>query len=120
MRNFWKGFPLFAAAVTLGLLLIAAAPQPASAQVNINVNIGPEPVCPYGYFNYAPYNCAPFGYYGPQWFQTGIFIGAGPWFHDGRYATLKDLLKSSDGKMGKTKHLSEADLDALEAYLRSI
>ncbi|WP_204101319.1 hypothetical protein [Occallatibacter savannae] len=51
------------------------------AQVNISVNIGPEPVCPYGYYNYAPYNCAPFGYYGPTWFTGGVFFGAGPWFH---------------------------------------
>lgn len=46
--------------------------------------------------------------------------GAGPWFHDGRYATLGELLKGSDGKMGKTKHLNESDLDALEAYLRTL
>jgi DNA-binding beta-propeller fold protein YncE len=46
--------------------------------------------------------------------------GTGPWFHDGRYKTLKDLLKDVDGKMGNTKQLSETDLDALEAYLRSI
>ena len=26
-------------------------------------------------------NCAPYGYYGPEWFNGGIFIGAGPWFH---------------------------------------
>ncbi len=46
--------------------------------------------------------------------------GTGPYFHDGRYKTLKDLLKDVDGKMGHTKQLSETDLDALEAYLRSI
>jgi DNA-binding beta-propeller fold protein YncE/mono/diheme cytochrome c family protein len=46
--------------------------------------------------------------------------GAGPWFHDGRYATLKELIKSSDGKMGKTKQLSDADVDALESYLRTL
>jgi len=46
--------------------------------------------------------------------------GAGPWFHDGRYATLNALLKGSDGKMGKTKHLSAADLDALESFLRTL
>ena len=51
------------------------------AQVSIGVNIGPAPVCPYGYFDYAPYSCAPYGYYGPDWFVNGIFIGAGPWFH---------------------------------------
>jgi len=39
------------------------------------------PNCPYGYFDYAPYECAPYGYYGPEWFEHGIFLGAGPWFH---------------------------------------
>ena len=51
------------------------------AEVQISVNIGVEPVCPYGYYNYAPYGCAPFGYYGPTWFTGGVFLGAGPWFH---------------------------------------
>ncbi len=46
--------------------------------------------------------------------------GAGPYFHDGRYATLHDLLRDTDGKMGHTKQLSAADLDALEAYLRTL
>jgi hypothetical protein len=53
--------------------------RPASAGVAIN--IGVPPTCPYGYFDYAPYNCAPYGYYGPEWFSGGVFIGAGPWFH---------------------------------------
>jgi hypothetical protein len=38
-------------------------------------------VCPYGYYDYAPYNCAPYGYYGSEWFTNGVFIGAGPWYH---------------------------------------
>ncbi len=54
------------------------------AQVSIGVNVGPAPVCPYGYFDYAPYDCAPYGYYGPDWFTGGVFIGAGPWFHHDR------------------------------------
>jgi hypothetical protein len=41
-------------------------------------------MCPYGYFDYAPYDCAPYGYYGPEWFNGGIFLGAGPWFHGPR------------------------------------
>ena len=53
----------------------------AQAQVEVGVNIGPAPVCPYGYFDYAPYDCAPYGYYGPDWFVGRVFIGAGPWFH---------------------------------------
>jgi len=42
--------------------------------------IGPPPACPYGYYDYAPYDCAPDGYYGPEWFVNGVFVGAGPWF----------------------------------------
>jgi len=56
----------------------AAAPE-AMAQVSIDIGAAPE--CPYGYYDYAPYACAPYGYYGPAWFLGGIFIGAGPWFH---------------------------------------
>jgi hypothetical protein len=73
-----KGLRLCVAAA-LASLAMAGVVQKASAQVSIN--IGVAPVCPYGYFNYAPYSCAPFGYYGPQWFTGGVFIGAGPWFH---------------------------------------
>lgn len=46
--------------------------------------------------------------------------GTAPYFHDGRYTTLRALLLDSDGKMGHTKHLAQQDLVALEAYLRSL
>ena len=36
-------------------------------------------VCSYGYYGYAPYSCAPMGYYGPGYFYNGIFLGMGPW-----------------------------------------
>jgi mono/diheme cytochrome c family protein len=42
--------------------------------------------------------------------------GTAPYFHDGRYATLDELLRKSEG-MGTTKGLSDADLAALEAYV---
>src|SRR5260370_11799660 len=45
------------------------------------VYYGPAPVCSYGYYDYYPYACAPYGYYGPDWFVGGVFIGAGPWYH---------------------------------------
>ena len=45
--------------------------------------VGPAPVCAYGYYSYYPYACAPYGYYGPDWFVNGLFIGAGPWYHGG-------------------------------------
>ena len=43
--------------------------------------VGAAPSCAYGYYSYYPYACAPYGYYGPQWFVGGVFIGAGPWYH---------------------------------------
>jgi hypothetical protein len=46
--------------------------------------------------------------------------GGGPYFHDGRYKTLHQLLTDADRKMGYTKHLKDEDLEALEAYLRSL
>jgi hypothetical protein len=76
MQGFKYGFVAAAAAA---LCLMVPAPR-AGAQVSIGVNIG-EPNCPYGYYDYAPYNCAPDGYYGPEWFVGGRFIGAGKWFH---------------------------------------
>jgi hypothetical protein len=69
-------------ALAAAAVLLAATGAPkAAAQISVGVNIGTAPVCPYGYFDYAPYNCAPYGYYGPEWFTNGVFIGAGPWYH---------------------------------------
>jgi hypothetical protein len=68
----------------LGLVALAAftvAPGGTRTTPNINSHIGAAPNCPYGYYDYAPHNCAPDGYYGPEWFIGGVFIGTGPWFH---------------------------------------
>ena len=56
---------LFSALITV-LLLSSTAVAP--SQVGIGINLGPAPICPYGY-------------YGPDWFVGGVFLGAGPWFH---------------------------------------
>ena len=77
---FWKSMTL--AAVCAGMF-VSTASSPAQVSIGIGVG-GPAPVCPYGYYDYAPYNCSPYGYYGPDWFSNGIFIGAGPWFHGSR------------------------------------
>lgn len=63
----------------------------AKAQVAVSVYPGGygdgyaygPPACSYGYYGYAPYACAPYGFYGPSWFSGGIFIGAGPWLRGG-------------------------------------
>lgn len=70
----------------LGFCLLAAPPAHAARVVvgfgfGAPVYVGPPPVCAYGYYPYYPYACAPYGYYGPEWFYGGVFIGAGPWFH---------------------------------------
>lgn len=44
----------------------------------------------------------------------------GPYFHDGRYGSLRELLVETDGAMGNVGHLSTEDLEALEAYLRTL
>ena len=56
------------------------------AEVRFGIGVGPgyvagPPGCPYGYYPDYPYACAPYGYYGPTWFSSGVFIGAGPWYH---------------------------------------
>src|ERR1700740_996529 len=61
-----------------GLGLTALQPK---GEAQVSVSIGAAPECPYGYYDVAPYNCAPAGYYGPEWFNGDVFIGAGPWFH---------------------------------------
>ena len=73
-----RGFKYAMVAAVAGSCLWAAVPK-AEAQVSVNIGVAPE--CPYGYYDVAPYACAPAGYYGPEWFTGGIFIGAGPWFH---------------------------------------
>jgi mono/diheme cytochrome c family protein len=46
--------------------------------------------------------------------------GTGPYFHDGRYRTLHDLLSSTRDDMGHTSQLSPRDLEAIEAYVRTL
>jgi hypothetical protein len=72
----------------IGVLMIPAGfAQAQHVAVGVGIGVpapvavaGP-PVCAYGYYSYYPYACAPYGYYGPDWFSGGVFIGAGPWYH---------------------------------------
>ncbi len=63
--------------VMVALLLSLGLTPKSEAQVSIN--IGVPPTCPYGYYEYPPYACAPVGFYGPGYFYNGIFLGVGPW-----------------------------------------
>ncbi|MDB6088805.1 MAG: hypothetical protein JWN85_1589 [Gammaproteobacteria bacterium] len=74
--NRFKSLVLAAAVAAVSFTVTASR-----AEAEVSVAIGAEPACPYGYYDYAPYTCAPYGYYSPEWFVGGAFIGAGPWFH---------------------------------------
>lgn len=104
MRN-WKALAL-ASVITILLTI------PSSTPAQVSINIGPEPGCPYGYYDYAPYNCAPYGYYGPEWFSGGVFIGAGPWFHvlTTFTATLITILTPIMGTMAHSRTVATRPL----------
>jgi DNA-binding beta-propeller fold protein YncE len=46
--------------------------------------------------------------------------GSAPYFHDGRYATLEEIVDNNGDVMGKTSHLSVDEKKALVAFLRRL
>ncbi|HEY3499155.1 MAG TPA: cytochrome C peroxidase [Polyangiaceae bacterium] len=52
--------------------------------------------------------------------SLAFLSGRAPYFHDGRYASLRELLAAKDDKMGHTSQLSADDLGALEAFLGTL
>jgi len=71
MRGF--KFLLSSAALLAGLALAPAV------RAQVAIEIGEPPVCQWGYYEAAPYGCAPQGFYGEDYFFNGIFLGVGPW-----------------------------------------
>lgn len=88
----------------LALWLVSCGPT------RVGVAVGGPPICPYGYYEQPPYACAPDGYYGPEWFAGGVFIGAGPWYHGrGRfYGHVDHALDVREGYRGPTPARGEA------------
>ena len=98
----------------------ASAAASAQTYVDIGVGVGPAPMCPYGYYDYVPYPCAPYGCYGPDWFINGVFIGTGPWYHGPvgyrgyggpRYAVPRGYARAfpqRGGRPGPAAHFSRA------------
>lgn len=46
--------------------------------------------------------------------------GSAPYFHDGRYKSLDELMAKADDKMGHAKHLKPEDRAAMVAYMESL
>src|ERR1035437_2086280 len=65
--------------LVLTTALLAGLALAPAANAQVMVNIGLQPVCSYGYYDYAPSESAPMGFYGPGYFYNGIFLGMGPW-----------------------------------------
>ena len=88
-----------------------------SSLAQIVVGVGAPPGCPYGYYDYAPYNCSPYGYYGPDWFNGGLFIGAGPWFHGGRgfYGHVDHRYDPRNGYAGPTPNRGDRAFSHFQA-----
>ena len=99
-------FALLVAVAGIGFLAIAPK---AEAQVSVGVNIGAAPDCPYGYYDVAPYACAPAGYYGPEWFNDGVFLGVGPWFHgaDNFHGSVNNRFHPDHGYKGPMPKVGE-------------
>ncbi|HZO14749.1 MAG TPA: cytochrome c peroxidase [Polyangiaceae bacterium] len=56
-------------------------------------------------------------------FRTPPLLHVGftpPYFHDGRYGTLEELLSDNLDRMGRTSQLSKDDLAALASFLRTL
>ena len=63
------------------LVLAVATMIPARANVFVGIGFGPvlapvpyayaPPVCDYGFYQFYPYSCAPYGYYDSDWFFGG-------------------------------------------------
>ena len=101
-------FECLALVAVVGFCLTVTAPR-MEAQVSVGVNIGVAPDCPYGYYDAPPYGCAPYGYYGPEWFTGGVFIGAGPWFHgaDNFQGHVNNRMHPEHGYKGPTPKVGD-------------
>jgi hypothetical protein len=100
-----RGFAVFLL-IAMAVGFTASTPR-AAAQVGVEVGVAPE--CPYGYYDVPPYTCAPAGYYGPEWFTGGVFIGAGPWFkgdHD-FHGSVNNRFHPDHGYKGKMPERGE-------------
>ena len=114
-----RGFKFLAPLLLAGLCLTISTPKTAEAQVSVSVGVAPA--CPYGYYDVAPYRCAPYGYYGPEWFSGGVFIGAGPWFHGPEhfYGHVDNHYHPNNGYHGEYPHAGEKPREGWNGHVEN-
>ena len=66
-----QGFKFLTLTAVAGLCFAASAPK---AQAQVSVEIGAAPQCPYGYFEAAPYGCAPTATMAPTGLQAASLL----------------------------------------------
>jgi hypothetical protein len=71
---------LLALPAAMSAQVVVAGHAPYVAAVAGPAVIAGESACQWGYYSYYPYTCAPYGYYGANWFVGGVFVGVGPWY----------------------------------------
>jgi hypothetical protein len=110
-----NGYKTLALTALAAFAFSAATPR---IQAQISVSVGAEPQCPYGYYDYAPYGCSPSGYYGPQYFNRGVFIGVGPWFHGATefHGTVNNTFDPQHGYNGRMPASGEKPAPEARAF----
>jgi hypothetical protein len=101
-----KRLIIFVALVIAASISLTAKAPAASAQ---SCETAAAPDCPYGYYDSPPYTCAPYNYYGPEWFPSSIFVGAGPWFNgsDKFHGSVDNRLDPQHGYKGPNPNRGE-------------
>ena len=109
----WKYFGISA----LSTLIAVSLSGVTAASAQVSISIGAAPICPYGYYDYAPYSCSPYGYYGPDWFSGGVFIGTGPWYHGHRgfYGHVDNRYDPRHGYVGPTPNRGDRAFNHFQA-----
>lgn len=101
-----NGYRILALSAVAAVALVMAIP---AAQAQISISIGPQPQCPYGDYDYAPYRCSPSGYYGPQYFNGGGFVGVEPWSRGDNefHGTVNNRMDPQPGYHGRAPQAGE-------------
>ena len=70
--NLMNGLKILALAAVAGICFAVTTPM---IQAQVGIEIGVAPVCPYGYYDVPPYECAPYGTMARNGLQAASSLG---------------------------------------------